>query len=327
MQPNRIIYEGKAKKIYATGAENLVLMVFKDEATALDGAKKGIIENKGIMNNRISNLLYEVLEQNGIETHLVKPVDDRSVLVKKMDMVPLEVVVRNVVAGSLVKRLGKPEGTELKSTVVEYYYKDDALHDPMVNQCHIKAMGWAQPEHLKEMQARALAVNTILKELFAQINIILVDFKLEFGFYEGRIVLGDEISPDSCRLWDRKSLEKLDKDRFRRDMGQESEAYREVMVRLEKYMANRRGNRLKARVYITLKPGVLDPQGEAVKKSLHVLGYEEVEEVRMGKFIELGLQSRDKSAAKREVEELSHKLLANPVIEDYRVEVLEDETT
>lgn len=234
MKQAEFLYEGKAKQIYATDDPKVVWMKYKDDATALDGLKKGTIHNKGIVNNRVSNLLFKLLEKEGIETHLLEPIDDRNVLVKKLQIIPVEVVVRNVVAGSLSKRLGKEEGTKLSGTIIELYYKDDELHDPLINEYHARVMGWATDGQLKEMHQQSHRINEILKTFYDSIGIILVDFKLEFGLYEGRVILGDEISPDTCRLWDKVSLEKLDKDRFRRDMGKEEEAYQEVVHRIEK---------------------------------------------------------------------------------------------
>lgn len=228
-----MLYEGKAKRIYATEDPNLLVMTYKDEATAFDGAKKGVIDQKGIINNRVSCLLFKLLEKNGVGTHLVQQLDERNVLVKRMQMIPLEVVVRNVMAGSLAKRLGREEGQVLPVPIVELYYKNDELHDPMVNESHAQALGWATKEQLDAMKQKALQVNQILQPFFDSIGIILVDFKLEFGLAEGEILLGDEISPDSCRFWDKETLTKLDKDRFRRDLGQEAEAYQEVVRRIE----------------------------------------------------------------------------------------------
>lgn len=233
MSEEKLLYEGKAKRIYQTALEDEVRMSYKDEATAFDGAKKGIIKDKGLINNRISCLLYEMLEKNGIATHLVKQVDQRNVIVKKMQMIPVEVVIRNRVAGSLAKRLGREEGEILPGPVVELFYKDDVLHDPMINESVAEAMGWATRPQLEEMVQKALRINELLKDFFDSIDIILVDFKLEFGLYQGQILLGDEITPDGCRLWDKNSLEKLDKDRFRRDLGGEDEAYAEVVRRIE----------------------------------------------------------------------------------------------
>lgn len=236
MRQGEFLYEGKAKKIYATDNPHLVWIAYKDDATAFDGTKKGTIANKGIVNNRVSNMLFKYLEKRGIETHLVEQIDDRNTIVKKLRILPIEVVVRNVIAGSLASRVGLPEGTWLPQTVLELYYKNDDLHDPMVNEYHARALGWADDRELDEIKRQALRVNEILREFFDNIGIILVDFKLEFGEFDGRIILGDEISPDTCRLWDKVSLEKLDKDRFRRDMGREAEAYQEVVHRIEKVL-------------------------------------------------------------------------------------------
>lgn len=237
MQTGEFLYEGKAKQIYATDDEKVVLIKYKDDATAFDGTKKGTIQNKGIVNNRVSNLLFKLLEKEGIETHLLEQLDDRHTLVKKVAIIPVEVVVRNVIAGSLSKRVGIEEGVELADTIIELYYKDDELHDPMINEYHAQIMGWATPEQLQEMDRQSHIINKALRAFFDSINIILVDFKLEFGLYEGRVILADEISPDTCRLWDKVSLEKLDKDRFRRDMGKEAEAYQEVVRRIEGALA------------------------------------------------------------------------------------------
>ncbi|MEN6325053.1 MAG: phosphoribosylaminoimidazolesuccinocarboxamide synthase [Syntrophomonas sp.] len=233
MQRGEFLYEGKAKQIYATENPSQVLMIYKDDATAFDGTKKGTIKNKGIVNNRVSCLLFKYLEQQGIETHLVEQIDDRNVLVKKLHILPVEVVTRNLVAGSLALRLGREEGTALAGPIIELYYKNDDLHDPMINEYHARVMGWTSDEQLRQIQTQALKINEILQAFFDRIGIILVDFKLEFGVFEGRVLLGDEISPDTCRLWDKISLEKLDKDRFRRDLGKEEEAYQEVVSRIE----------------------------------------------------------------------------------------------
>jgi phosphoribosylaminoimidazole-succinocarboxamide synthase len=233
MQQGDFLYEGKAKQIFATDNDKVVLMKYKDDATAFNGLKKGSIANKGIVNNRVSNLLFKLLEKEGIETHLIEQIDERNVLVKKLAIIPVEVVVRNVVAGSLAKRIGMEEGPVLADTIIELYYKNDELNDPMINEYHARVMGWATAEQLKEMDSLSHRINKVLKDFYDSIGIILVDFKLEFGVYEGRVILGDEISPDTCRLWDKESLEKLDKDRFRRDLGKEEEAYQEVVRRIE----------------------------------------------------------------------------------------------
>ena len=227
------LYEGKAKKVFATNDENVCIVSYKDDATAFNGAKKGTIVGKGAINNRVTNHLMRMLEGQGIPTHYIKELSDRETAVKRVTIVPLEVIVRNIAAGSLSKRLGLPEGTKLAKTVLEFSYKDDALGDPMVNSYHIFAMQLATPEELKLISDYALKINEILTAYLAQFNIELVDFKLEFGkTSDGTIVLADEISPDTCRFWDSVSHEKLDKDRFRRDLGGVEDAYQEILKRL-----------------------------------------------------------------------------------------------
>ncbi len=227
------LYEGKAKKVYATDDPALVLVDYKDDATAFNGAKKGTIEGKGAINNRVTNHLMKLLEQHGVPTHLVQELSERETLVKRVSIVPLEVIVRNIAAGSLSKRLGLPEGTKMQKTVLEFCYKDDELGDPMVNEYHIAAMGWATEAELQKVCAYSLKVNDVLCAYLKDLGIELIDFKLEFGkTADGTIVLADEISPDTCRFWDSATHEKLDKDRFRRDMGGVENAYHEIMKRL-----------------------------------------------------------------------------------------------
>ena len=226
------IYEGKAKKVFNTDDPNLVIVDYKDDATSLDGLKKGTIVGKGVVNNLVSNHLFRMLEKNGIETHLVEQINERDSVVRRVSIVPVEVIVRNIAAGSLSKRLGLPEGTKLKSTVLEYCYKNDDLGDPMINDYHIAAMGIATKEEMETIASMALRINELLTAYLKDLGIELIDFKLEFGRFEGRIVLADEISPDTCRFWDSKTGEKLDKDRFRRDLGDVEEAYQEILRRL-----------------------------------------------------------------------------------------------
>ncbi len=227
------LYEGKAKKVYKTNDENLYIVSYKDDATAFNGLKKGTIEGKGSINNRVSNYLMSLLEKEGVPTHVVKEINDRETIVKKVSIVPLEVIVRNIAAGSLSKRLGLPEGTKMKSTVLEYCYKDDALGDPMVNEYHIYAMDIATKEELATIADYSFKVNDFLCRFLANVGIDLVDFKIEFGrTSDGTIILADEISPDTCRFWDSKTHEKLDKDRFRRDLGGVEDAYNEILRRL-----------------------------------------------------------------------------------------------
>ena len=227
------LYEGKAKKVYATDDPNVVLVDYKDDATAFNGLKKGTILGKGAINNRVTNFLMQMLEKNDIPTHFIEEISDRETLVKKVTIVPLEVIVRNIAAGSLSKRLGLPEGTKLGQTVIEYCYKDDELGDPMVNEYHIAAMNWVSKPNLDLIAKYALKINDLLTAFLKQSNIELIDFKLEFGITnDGELVLADEISPDTCRFWDITTHEKLDKDRFRRDLGGVEDAYQEILKRL-----------------------------------------------------------------------------------------------
>ena len=226
------IYEGKAKKVFKTDDPELFIVEYKDDATAFNGLKKGTIVGKGVVNNLVSNHLFRMLEKNGIETHLVEQINERDSVVRRVSIVPVEVIVRNIAAGSLSKRLGLPEGTKLKSTVLEYCYKNDDLGDPMINDYHIAAMGIATKEEMETIASMALRINELLTAYLKDLGIELIDFKLEFGRFEGRIVLADEISPDTCRFWDSKTGEKLDKDRFRRDLGDVEEAYQEILRRL-----------------------------------------------------------------------------------------------
>lgn len=233
VQRTEQMYEGKAKKVFATNDPDLVIVDYKDDATAFNGEKKGTIHNKGIINNRVTNHLMKLLEKEGIPTHFVEEISDRETIVKKVSIVPLEVIVRNITAGSLAKRLGLDEGIKLSQTVLEYCYKDDALGDPMVNEYHIMAMQWCTKEELDTIANYALKINEFLTAYLKDLNIELIDFKLEFGkTSDGTIVLADEISPDTCRFWDSVTKEKLDKDRFRRNLGSEEDAYKEIMKRL-----------------------------------------------------------------------------------------------
>lgn len=226
------LYEGKAKRVYRTTDPKLYLVDFKDDATAFNGVKKGTIRNKGVLNNRISAVFFKLLEKEGIPTHFVELISDREMLVKSLEIILVEVVVRNIAAGSLAKRLGLPEGTPMSRPVLEFYYKNDTLGDPMINDYHIGALDLATPEQVDTMKDTALRANEILSAYLSARRIDLVDFKLEFGLHNGEVVLGDEISPDTCRFWDRDTREKLDKDRFRRDLGGVEEAYAEVFRRL-----------------------------------------------------------------------------------------------
>jgi len=229
MEKREKIYEGKAKQLFTTDNPDLLVQYFKDEATAFDGKKKGIIEEKGVLNNKISSRIFTMLEEKGVKTHFVERLSDREMLVKRLRIIPVEVVIRNIAAGSLCKRLGLEEGMVLKEPTLEFFYKSDPLGDPMINEYHARVFGWATGDELKQMSEAAFRVNKILSEFFSARGIILVDFKLEFGEHKGEVLLGDEITPDGCRLWDKTTLEKMDKDRFRRDLGKVEDAYREVL--------------------------------------------------------------------------------------------------
>lgn len=233
MEKREQMYEGKAKKVFATDDPQLCIVSYKDDATTFNGAKKGTILGKGAINNRVTNYLMQMLEKKGIPTHFVEQLSDTDTVVKRVTIVPLEVIVRNIAAGSLAKRLGLEEGTKLKKTVLEYCYKCDELDDPMVNEYHILAMEYCTKEELDQIADYALRINQILTDYLKEANIELIDFKLEFGkTSDGTIVLADEISPDTCRFWDTVTHEKLDKDRFRRDMGGVEDAYQEIRRRL-----------------------------------------------------------------------------------------------
>ena len=232
MKKGKLIYEGKAKKVYDTDNRDLLIQEFKDDATAFDATKRGLIKGKGVINNKVSSKLFELLEKKGVDTHFVKQLSDNEMLIKRLSIIPVEVTMRNVVAGGMAKSLGLEEGIILDEPVLEYHYKNDSLHDPLVNDYHIKALRIATDEQLRVIRKKTFEVNNILKRFFTSKGLDLVDFKLEFGTHKGEILLGDEISPDTCRFWDSKTKEKLDKDRFRRDLGGVEAAYEEILRRV-----------------------------------------------------------------------------------------------
>ena len=233
MEKKEQLYEGKAKKVFATDDANLVIVDYKDDATAFNGEKKGTITGKGVINNVMSNHMFQLLEQQGVPTHFVEQLSEREPLVKKVSIVPLEVIIRNISAGSFAKRFGVEEGIVFDEPTIEFSYKNDELGDPLMNAYHAIALKAATREEIETIKAMAFKVNEVMKQYFDTLNVILVDFKLEFGkTADGKIVLADEISPDTCRLWDKTTKEKLDKDRFRRDMGGVEEAYQEIMKRV-----------------------------------------------------------------------------------------------
>jgi phosphoribosylaminoimidazole-succinocarboxamide synthase len=223
------LYEGKAKILYKTSDPDLLIQYFKDDASAFDGKKKGTIVDKGVMNNHMSSRIFEYLEENGVKTHFVKNINDREMLVKSLEIIPVEVVLRNVAAGSLCKRLGVEEGREFnEQPILEFFYKSDPLGDPMINECHVDIFGWATKEEVEILKSEGLKINSLMKQFFKERKIRLVDFKVEFGRHNGAVLLGDEISPDGCRLWDWDTDEKMDKDRFRFNLGSVEEKYQQV---------------------------------------------------------------------------------------------------
>lgn len=232
MEKREQIYEGKAKKLYTTADSDLLIQYFKDDATAFNAQKKGTIGEKGAVNNKISEKLFNLLEKEGVPTHFVKRLSDREMLVKHLQIIPIEVIVRNIIAGSMAKRLGIEEGTVAKETIIDLCYKCDELGDPLINEYHALALGWATREQLERIKELTLKINDVLRKFFDERGLILVDFKLEFGLHKGEVLLADEICPDTCRLWDKATREKMDKDRFRRDLGNVEEAYQEVLRRV-----------------------------------------------------------------------------------------------
>jgi len=232
MTSGTMIYEGKAKKIFTTPDPDQVLQYFKDDATAFNAQKRGTILEKGVINNKVSERLFRLLEQHGVPTHFVERTSDREMLTRKVSIVPVEVVVRNVVAGSLAKRLGLKDGESIQPAIVEWYYKNDALGDPLITDDHVRLLKLATLEQMAEIRKLALNVNAVLQPFFGERRMILVDFKLEFGLHKGQLILADEISPDTCRFWDQTTKESMDKDRFRKDLGEIEEAYQEVLKRV-----------------------------------------------------------------------------------------------
>lgn len=232
MKKGELLYQGKAKSAYLTEDPSQLILTFRDDTSAFDGTKVAQLPKKGATNNKFNRFIMNTLEKAGIETHFIQQLNETDSLVKRLKMIPVECVVRNVAAGGLSKRLGIPEGQALNPPVFEFFFKNDALHDPMINESHILTFQWATEEEIKQLKAKSLEINTLLKPLFEKAGMILVDYKLEFGRYEGRLVLGDEFSPDGCRIWDAVTFEKLDKDRFRRDLGQVIESYEIAAARL-----------------------------------------------------------------------------------------------
>ena len=343
MNKGNKLYEGKAKIIYETTDKNLVIQHFKDDATAFNNLKKAKVEGKGVLNNRISEYILTNLSQCGIKTHLVKRLNMREQLIKKAEIFPIEFIVRNVATGSLTKRLGIQEGTALEKPLLEYCYKKDELNDPLISKEHILSFGWATQKEIREIDTMTLRINDILSGMFRAIGIKLIDFKIEYGKAwnkekeEMEIVLADEISPDTCRLWDVKTEKKLDKDRFRKDLGNIIQAYQEVARRLgimpeetnisevnfgKTIPIKIKKNKLKFSVTVTLKKDVLDPQGKVVQNTLTNLGMNSLLSIRQGKFFEIEINEKDQKKAEEKIKEMCEKLLVNLIIEDYRINKL-----
>jgi len=317
MEKVKLLYEGKAKRVYSTNSESQVIIEFKDTATAFDGLKKADIPGKGEANCAISSKLFELLTIKGIKNHYIRRLNEREMLVKSVKIFPIEVIIRNRVAGSMAKRLGLDVGKELEKPVLEFCYKSDELHDPMINEDHILALGLATEEELETIKEMASKTNKILIEFFRKCNLELIDMKFEFGKdSQGDIYLADEISPDTCRLWELGTTTSWDKDRFRKDLGGIEEAYREVKERVINTPINS-----KARILIRLKPSILDAQGSVILNALKSLGFNEVIEVRVGKLLELRMDRKVDEPER--IERMCKELLANPVMEDYEWEWIE----
>ena len=232
MEKKELLYEGKAKKVYTTEDPDVLIVDYKDDATAFNGLKKGTIVGKGAINNRMTNHIFKILETRGVPTHYIEELSDRETAVKKVEIVPLEVIIRNFSAGSFAKKMGMEEGVKFKQPTLEFSYKNDELGDPFINRYYALALGLATEEEIDAITKYAIIVNDVMREYFDSLGIELIDFKIEFGRYHGQIILADEVSPDTCRLWDKETHEKLDKDRFRRDLGNVEDAYQEVFRRL-----------------------------------------------------------------------------------------------
>ena len=341
MNKGKKLYEGKAKILYETKDKDLIIQHFKDDATAFNNLKKANVEGKGVLNNRISEYILTNLSQCGIKTHFIKRLNMREQLIKKAEIFPIEFIARNIATGSLTKRLGIAEGTLLDQPLLEYCYKKDELNDPLISKEHIFSFGWATQEDLQIIDKMTLRINDLLLGLFRGIGIKLVDFKIEYGKVWNKntelkeIILADEISPDTCRLWDSKTEKKLDKDRFRKDLGNIIQGYQEVARRLgimpeETNISEvnfgktipikfKKKNKLKFSVTVTLKKDVLDPQGKVVQNTLVNMGMNNLKSIRQGKHFEIEVEENDQSKAEEKVDVMCKKLLVNLIIEDYKI--------
>lgn len=315
MEKRELIYEGNSRRLYATDDPELIVQEFKDEAIALDEAGKEIIPGKGRVGARMSDVVFRLLGRRGVPTHHVRLLGENELLTQRLEMIRLEVVVRNHAAGGFARRLGLSERQSLKRPLVEFFYKNAGLGYPLLAREHIRELGLADDERMEEMASLALRANEILLPFFDAHGLVLADYKLEFGMRGGRLALGDEFSPDVCRLWDKDSGEAMGKDRYERDLGGKAEAYAEVLRRVEEETG------LKVSVFVSPKQGVLDPAGQATLGSLKSLGFDEVSDVRIGKYITMRLEGIDAERAEARVQEMCERLLANPIIEDFKVEI------
>ena len=319
------IYTGKAKDIFETEDVYILRAYFRDSATAFNAQKKGEIKDKGIVNATMSKELFELLENQGIKTHFIKQISDRELLVKRVKIIPIEVIVRNISAGSLCKRLGIEEGRLLKEPLVEFSYKKDELGDPLLPREYIlNVLEICDEEMLNRIICESKKINEIFKTFFLNVGIKVVDFKLEYGIdSEGNLILADELSPDNFRFWDSKTNEKLDKDRFRQSLGKIEEAYLEMLKRTKEgrkiFKMTTTKQTFKAKVQVLPKKDILDPQGQTVEKALTSLGYSNISSVNIGKEIEFEISASSKEEAISQINEMCQKLLANPVIEDYKI--------
>lgn len=316
------LYQGKAKIIYSTSDPKYYWVSYKDSLTAFNGLKTTQELGKGALNNTISSYIFSYLKENGVETHFVNQISENEMLVKKVKILPLEVVVRNIAAGSICKRLGFQEKTPFSSPILEFYFKDDSLGDPLLNESHIEIMGLATKEQVERLKIEALKINQLLKTYFHKIGLSLVDFKLEFGLDENNtIILADEISPDTCRLWDLKTGESLDKDIFRQGKGNVLSGYTQVINRIKERFSKMKFN---VEVIVEFRKGILDPQSQAIQGAIASLGYDNVTKLKVGKKFNFIIEESNKEDASQKVEELCKKLLANPVIENYHYTIGED---
>ena len=328
MNKGKKLYEGKAKILYETKDKELIIQHFKDDATAYNNLKKASVEGKGVLNNRISEYILTNLSQCGIKTHFIKRLNMREQLIKKAEIFPIEFIVRNIATGSLTKRLGIPEGTLLEKPLLEYCYKKDELNDPLISKEHIFSFGWAKEYEIKIIDKMTLRINDLLMGIFRGIGIKLVDFKIEYGktwnkdTEEKEIVLADEISPDTCRLWDSKTEKKLDKDRFRKDLGNIIQGYQEVARRLGIMPEETNISEVNfgKTIPIKFKKDVLDPQGKVVQNTLVNMGMNSLKNVRQGKHFEIEIEEKDQTLAEKKINEMCKKLLVNLIIEDYKIQ-------